>query len=83
MLTPSHLPFCFSFQSDFERLLIPFGPGSHEVTFTYNYNPFALDALPPDQQDHVGAVYIDDVYFVPEGVTLSPTGSPVAGIEMP
>lgn len=63
-------------QTDFERLLIPLPPGPHNITFSYQYNPVDLDALPPKDERHIGASYIDNVYFLPAGVTLAPTGPP-------
>lgn len=53
-------------QLEFEALKIALGPGSHEVTFVYKFNPFDLDQVPPStSSEHTGAVYIDDVYLVP------------------
>ena len=62
-------------KTKFEQLKIEVGPGPHKITFAYAHNPVDLDALPPkpDGVEHVGAVYIDDVYFLPSGVTVAPT----------
>lgn len=60
--------------SYFERFSVPVGPGQHEITFTYKYNPVGLPAFPPTGDfDHIAAIYIDDVYFLPIGVTMTPT----------
>jgi len=60
--------------SDFERVYVQLGPGKHKVTFTYKYNPVGLPAFPPKgDYDHIGAIYIDDVSFLPMGVTIAPT----------
>jgi len=36
----------------------------HTIKFRYEYNPFDLDTLPESPQGHLGAVFIDDVYFI-------------------
>lgn len=61
--------------TEFEAQQIQLGPGPHEVTFSYEFNPEGLPALPPESPSRIGAVFIDDVYFLPEGVTLSPTAA--------
>lgn len=47
----------------------------HVVTFSYVYNPVKLDAFPPPEDGRIGIVFLDDVYFLPEGVTVAPTAS--------
>ncbi len=82
--------------TDFEERVVQVGPGPHTFDFVYNYNPVPLtnpNAFPPPEArpDHLEAVFIDDVYFVPisnmpevDGtasptVSVGPTSSPVAG----
>ena len=36
--------------------------------------------FPPIPLGRVGAVFIDDVYFLPSGVTVAPTGPPVISV---
>jgi len=64
-------------KSTFENLQIPLGPGPHEITFSYTFNPAGLTNFPPEPPSRIGAVYIDDVYFLPTGVTVAPTGPPM------
>jgi hypothetical protein len=50
--------------------------GKHNVTFRYLYNPVNLPMFPPKGDfDHIGATFIDDVSYLPIGVTFSPTSS--------
>ena len=65
-----------SSMTDFESRTIDVPGGQHDVTFVYNYNPLALGGLPPPPPERIGAAFIDDVYFLPEGITLSPTVTP-------
>ena len=59
---------------EFGRISIPLGPGKHEAQFRYKFNPVGLPQFPPKGDfDHINAVYFDDVYFLPTGVTMSPT----------
>jgi hypothetical protein len=60
-------------KSEWELLTIPLPPGEHTVMFSYKSNPLNLGELPPSSPDHIGAVFIDDVYFLPFGVTIAPT----------
>mmetsp|Transcript_28264 Transcript_28264/g.40380 ORF Transcript_28264/g.40380 Transcript_28264/m.40380 type:complete len:962 (+) Transcript_28264:70-2955(+) len=61
-------------ETDFEVFNIPVGPGKHEILFIYKYNPIDLPQFPPKGDfDHLGAVYLDNVYFLPDGNTMSPT----------
>ena len=77
-------------KSTFENLQIPLGPGAHEITFLYTFNPAGLTNFPPEPPSRIGAVYIDDVYFLPAGVTIAPTGplmtvptaSPAASVDV-
>jgi len=46
-------------------------------------NPLGLEALPPASPDHIGAVYIDDAFFIPLGVTVSPTTAASEGTSRP
>jgi len=54
---------------------IQLSPGQHEIKFEYNFNPLNIPQFPPEQTGRLGGVFIDDVYFLPSGVTLSPTGA--------
>jgi hypothetical protein len=66
----------FAGMSDFEPVSIELGPGKHNVVFTYKYNPVNLPAFPPKgDYDHIGAIYIDDVYFLPMNFTAAPVRS--------
>jgi hypothetical protein len=56
-----------------QQLRISLPPGQHTVLFSYMSNPLGLQDLPPASPDHIGAVYIDDAFFIPLGVTVSPT----------
>mmetsp|Transcript_27146 Transcript_27146/g.65221 ORF Transcript_27146/g.65221 Transcript_27146/m.65221 type:complete len:697 (-) Transcript_27146:284-2374(-) len=56
-------------KADWVRYRIYVGPGSHDVTFAYAYNPFYYDD--PD----TGVAYVDEVTFTSSG-TLIPTFSP-------
>mmetsp|Transcript_284 Transcript_284/g.590 ORF Transcript_284/g.590 Transcript_284/m.590 type:complete len:977 (-) Transcript_284:75-3005(-) len=61
-------------ETDFKRVIIGMAPGRHEIEFTYKYNPIDLPKFPPfGDYDHIGAVYMDNVYFLPDGVTMTPT----------
>lgn len=61
-------------ETDFKRVSIPLGPGKHEVLFAYEYNPVDLPEFPDmGDYDHIGVVYMDNVYFLPDGVTMTPT----------
>ena len=56
-------------------------PGEHDVTFSYRFNPAELENFPPPYDDRIGAVFLDDVYFLPPGVTLSPSSTPGEGTQ--
>ena len=60
-------------ESDFGIQQIQLGPGSHTIKFSYQYNPVNLEVFPPALPGRIGAVYIDDVYFLPAGITIAPT----------
>merc|ERR1740139_399308 len=53
--------------TSFEEKRIELRPGPHNITWSYMYNPLSLASqnLPPEQDDRVGAVFLDSVYFVP------------------
>ena len=57
-------------------------PGQHEIKFEYNFNPVNIPEFPPEQPGRLGGVFIDDVYFLPSGVTLSPTGAATLPVTM-
>lgn len=42
----------------------------HEIVFSYKFNPAGIGVFPPVPINRIGAVYIDDVHFVPSGVTV-------------
>ena len=56
----------------FEQKSIVVDPGAHVYQFVYAYNPgsFPAENLPPDDvfPNRTGAVYVDDVYFIPLAV---------------
>mmetsp|Transcript_9622 Transcript_9622/g.21698 ORF Transcript_9622/g.21698 Transcript_9622/m.21698 type:complete len:825 (+) Transcript_9622:721-3195(+) len=57
--------------TEFEERVIQLGPGPHRFDFVYKFNPSNVPAqgFPPASAfpDRIGAVFIDDVYFVPIG----------------
>ena len=59
----------------FEEREIQLDPRPHEITFAYRYNPITLDQFPPEQPGRIGAVFLDDVYFVSSGNSPAPTPS--------
>jgi hypothetical protein len=62
----------------FETREIPLEAGGHVITFSYKINPAGIDTFPPLPLDRIGAAFIDDVYFLPEGVTAPPASSSIA-----
>jgi hypothetical protein len=60
-------------KNDWELLKINLPPGEHAVMFSYKSNPLGLQELPPQSEDHIGAAYIDNVVFLPAGITVAPT----------
>jgi len=64
--------------NDWVSMDIPLLPGEHSVDFAYLYNPFQLDQFPPDTPGHIKAVFIDDVFILPDGDigTMPPVMSP-------
>ena len=63
--------------TDFESREIPLETGGHIITFSYKVNPAGIDTFPPLPLERIGSVFIDDVYFLPEGVTTSPVSSAI------
>ena len=59
--------------TDWQQLKINLSPGSHMILFSYVSNPLGLLELPPAPADHIEAVYFDNVYFIPYGITAAPT----------
>ena len=59
--------------SEWQQLRIPLPPGANTILFSYISNPFGLQELPPASSTHLEAVYFDNVYFIPFGVTAAPT----------
>ena len=60
-------------RNEWSLLKIPLPPGSHTVLFSYKSNPLGLVELPPSSPTHIGAVYLDNVYYLPAGITVAPT----------
>lgn len=54
---------------------ITLSPGPHSITWSYSYNPFGLSAFPPEQPGRIGAIFLDDVFFVPDEA-IPPTPKP-------
>eukprot|EP00578_Thalassiosira_sp_NH16_P002350 CAMPEP_0181129508 /NCGR_PEP_ID=MMETSP1071-20121207/29357_1 /TAXON_ID=35127 /ORGANISM="Thalassiosira sp., Strain NH16" /LENGTH=2606 /DNA_ID=CAMNT_0023215495 /DNA_START=157 /DNA_END=7977 /DNA_ORIENTATION=- len=65
--------------SSFETRSVQLSPGPHTVTFSYRFNPLDLTQWAPRDDDHLGAAFLDDVYFLPEGQTIEPTVAPAVG----
>jgi hypothetical protein len=63
--------------TDFESREIPLDAGGHIITFSYKVNPAGIDTFPPLPLERIGSAFIDDVYFLPEGVTTSPVSSAI------
>ena len=57
--------------TEFVQEEIELSPGANEVEFRYTQNPLGIGVFPPGEP---GAVYLDDVYFVP--LTSRPSNSP-------
>ena len=51
-------------------------PGPHTITWLYKTNPAGTEVFAPVPVVRVGAIFVDDVYFLPDGVTVAPTGAP-------
>ena len=50
----------------FEERDIALDPGQHTITWSYRYNPFLLPQnVLQEQGDRIGALFLDNVYFVP------------------
>ena len=65
--------------TEFETREIVIPPGGHTVTFANRFNPNNLVVLPPPNPDSIGMAFIDDVYFLPDGVTASPIAAIITG----
>ena len=57
----------FTGMAEFKTHEISLEAGWHEIEFSYRYNPFGLKLFPSVLSDSLGAVFIDDVYFIPAG----------------
>ena len=55
---------------------VPLAPGPHTITWLYKTNPAGTEVFAPVPVGRVGAVFFDNAYFLPEGVTVTPTGAP-------
>ena len=67
--------------TEWQQLRISLPPGQHTILFSYVSNGFGLAELPPAEPGHIEAVFFDNVYYLPSGVTAAPTDlidSPVA-----
>jgi len=70
--------------NQFEERAVQVGPGSHTFDFVYSFNPQNIpgQGFPPDGSapNRSGAVFIDDVYFIPAmpTPTTKPTVNPQA-----
>jgi len=52
--------------TSFEVKEIELDQGPHEITFVYEYNPIQLEAnFPQEPNERIGAVFLDDFYFLP------------------
>ena len=58
--------------TEFESRSFQLSPGPHQIVYSYQWNPTEVDAFPPPPNGRIGAAFIDDVYFVPEGVETTP-----------
>merc|ERR1711957_1013037 len=72
----------------FEERDITLSPDSKNVTWVYEYNPggFPAGNVPPEQDDRIAAVFLDNVYFDPfinpEPIrTPTPTTAPTGDID--
>jgi len=70
----------FPTSAAFETQIVQLPPGQHTITFSYMFNPLNVPLLPPESPNRIGAVFIDDVYFLPSGVSLPPTMPNLPGI---
>merc|ERR1739845_81672 len=52
-------------RTSFEHRLVSLLPGTKNVTWVYEYNPFSLPVFPPEPDDRIAAVFLDNVYFDP------------------
>ncbi|KAL7551005.1 hypothetical protein ACHAWF_014209 [Thalassiosira exigua] len=62
--------------TDFQVREVELGPGPHEVTFSYRFNPLDASIFPPENPDRAYAAFLDDVFFVPGGGDGAPTPAP-------
>ena len=67
-------------QTAFEEKNTQLSPGQHTITFEYKFNPnnFPPNALPPPASfpDRLGAVFVDDLQFLPFGAPACAPLSP-------
>lgn len=47
--------------NEWTPLALVLGPGPYTIDFSYQYNPFDLDVLPPSPPTRDGVVWIDEV----------------------
>lgn len=68
----------YAADTTFTTQRVQLAPGQHDVTFSYVFNPVELQDFPPEPPGRIGAVFLDDVYFLPAGATIRPTLSPTS-----
>ena len=61
-------------KTEFGVYEIQLSAGVQNVTFVYEYNPFRITIFPPLPEGYLGAIFLDDVYFV--AVSGVPSGAP-------
>ncbi|KAL7487936.1 hypothetical protein ACHAW6_013516 [Cyclotella cf. meneghiniana] len=50
---------------EFSDVIFSLEPGPHRIDFSYQYNIFGVDPLPPSPENRLGAVWIDSVSLEP------------------
>ena len=71
---------------DWQELRVQLSPGPHTVELRYLYNPVNLQVLPPSVSNpatYLGAVFVDDVYFLEAGAVLPPSPAAVPSTANP
>lgn len=71
---------------DWQELVVQLSPGPHTVELRYQYNPANLGVFPPSVSNpatYLGAVFVDDVYFLEAGAVLPPSPAAVPSTATP
>ena len=71
---------------DWQELDVQLSPGPHTVELRYLYNPANLLVLPPSPTNpatYLGAVFVDNVYFLEAGTVLPPSPAAVPSTATP